>query len=480
MQGRAVDQRDVARSTGKPIRSRNRALSLLGGLVVVAISLVIGVGFAAFGNATTPLAMLAFPILTIWLAMVLARPAWAIAAFFVVMPFSLQRVSAGSFQIIEAVTIAVVGAVVLARLTKPAQVRLPTPWVLGWGVALCGLVVLAVPSALDKTLATNQTLVLVASFLLACALVVACETFNDIRLLTAIFLAAGCVMCAEGFSSTTTTTNFRAVVSTRAVGVFQSPNELGTLAAILLMVALGVVLSGLPRGYRLLGAVAVVSAISALALSLSRGAWLGAGAGIVGLAIFIPWAWRVLVAVALVGLILGLALGAFNANPTEVQVLRSRFSEILHPVSDPYDQRPAIWAEAEREIALRPLFGYGPGNFPVASARSGSAAQSIAAVHAHDVLLTVAAEAGLPAAAAVVAFTLGIAWAAWRTRRALRGKPDAAMAAGFAAALLAVLVHGTVDFTLRNSTLMGLVWVMAALVVACERIARTPSLASGA
>jgi hypothetical protein len=53
------------------------------------------------------------------------------------------------------------------------------------------------------------------------------------------------------------------------------------------------------------------------------------------------------------------------------------------------------------------------------------------------------------------------------------------MAAGFAAALLAVLVHGTVDFTLRNSTLMGLVWVMAALVVACERIARAPSLASG-
>lgn len=478
MQGRALDQRDVARSTGKPIRSRNRALSVLGGLVVAAVSLVIGVGFAAFGNATTPLAMLAFPVLAIWLAMVLARPAWAIAAFFVVMPFSSQRVSAGGFQIIEAVTIAVVGAVVLARLTKPAQVRLPTPWVLGWGIALCGLIVLAVPSALDKTLATNQTLVLVASFLLAGALVVACETFNDVRLLTAIFLAAGCVMCVEGFSSATTTTNFRSVVSTRAIGVFQSPNELGTLAAILLLVALGVVLSGLPRGYRMLGAVAVVFAISALALSLSRGAWLGAGVGIVGLAIFIPWAWRVLVAVALVGLVLGLALGAFNADPTEVQVLRSRFSEILHPVSDPYDQRPAIWAEAEREIALRPLFGYGPGNFPVASARSGSAAQSIAAVHAHDVLLTVAAEAGLPAAAAVVAFTLGIAWAASRTRRALRGAPDAAMAAGFAAALLAVLVHGIVDFTLRNSTLMGLVWVMAALVVACDRIARAPTLTS--
>jgi putative inorganic carbon (HCO3(-)) transporter len=425
--------------------------------------------------------MLVFPILVIWLAAVLARPAWAIAAFFAVMPFSLQRVSAGSFQIIEAVTIAVVGAVVLARIAKPAPARLPTPYVLGWGIALCAFAILSVPSALDKTIATDQTLVLVASFLLACALVIACENFDDIRLLTAIFLAIGCVMCVEAFSSTTTTTNFRAIVSTRAVGVFQSPNELGTLATMLLMVALGVLLSGLPRGYRVLGAIAAVLAISALALSLSRGAWLGAGAGIVGLTFFIPRAWRVLVAVALVGLVLGLGLGAFNADPTEVQVLQSRFGQLLHPVSDPYDQRPAIWAEAEREIALRPLFGFGPGNFPVASVRSGSAAQTVAAVHAHDVLLTVGAEAGLPAAAVLVAFTLGIGWAAWRTRRALRGSPDAAMVAGFAAALLAVLVHGIVDFTLRNATLMGLVWVVAALVVASDRIARSrpPSFPRG-
>jgi O-antigen ligase len=479
MQGSALDRRDIDSSARRMIRSRSRALPILGGLVLVVLSTLAGIGFAAFGNATTPLAMLAFPILVIWLAAVLARPAWAIAAFFAVMPFSLQRVSAGSFQIIEAVTIAVVGAVVLARIAKPAQTRLPTPYVLGWGIALCALVILSVPSALDKTIATDQTLVLVASFLLACALVFACESFKDIRLLTAIFLAVGCVMCAEGFSNTTTTTNFGVAVSTRAVGVFQSPNELGSLAAILLMVALGVVLSGLPRSYRVLGAIAAVFAISALALSLSRGAWLGAGAGIVGLALFIPWAWRVLAAVALVGLVLGLGLGAFNADPTEVQVLQSRFGEILHPVTDPYDQRPAIWREAEREIGLRPLFGFGPGNFPVASARSGSAAQTVGAVHAHDVLLTVGAEAGLPAAAAVVAFTLGIGWAAWRTRRALRASPDAAIAAGFAAALLAVLVHGTVDFTLRNSTLMGLVWVLAALVVASDRIARAPSLLPG-
>ena len=261
MQGRALDELDGLRSPSKPLRSASRTVSVLRATLLVAASGVLGIGLAALGNATTPLAMLLVPVMIIWLVAVLARPVWAIAAFFVVMPFSLQRISAGSFQIIEAVTIAVVGAVVFARLARPARVRLPTPWVLGWGIALCGLVLLSIPSALDKSLATNQTLVLVASFLLACSLVAATESFSDIHFLTAIFLAVGCVLCAEGFSTTATTTNFRVIVSTRAVGVFQSPNELGTLAAILLLIALGVVLSGLPRAYRLLAAVAAVFAI---------------------------------------------------------------------------------------------------------------------------------------------------------------------------------------------------------------------------
>jgi O-antigen ligase len=456
----------------KPVGAVRRVRSLGGWLLVMAFALVVGIAFAALGEATSPLVIVALPIGAFWLTVVLARPVWGPAAFFLAMPFALQRVSAGSFQVIDLVAIVAVGAVVLARTVRPSEGRLPFPWILTWGVALCVLATLSLTSALDRTLATDQLIVLLASFLLACAVVAVCERMEDVRILVAVFLVVGCVMSVAAFTTTTSVTNFGTVVQTRSVGFFQDPNELGSLAAMLLIVALGVTLSGLPRWYRLLGGAAAVLATSALALSLSRGAWLGTFGGLLALTILIPRAWRILAAVAAVGLVLGLTLGAFNADPTTVQVLSSRFGQLLHPIGDPYDQRPEIWREAEREIAARPWLGYGPNNFAVASARSGSEALTVGAVHAHDVLLTVGAEIGLPAVGALIAFTLALAWAAWRTRRALRGSRDAAMVAGLAAALFAFLVHGIVDYTLRSEVLLGLLWVLAALVVACDRITR--------
>ena len=165
---------------------------------------------------------------------------------------------------------AVVGAVVVAESSNLLD---PTPNTMGSRVGNCALCPRdpLYPSTLDKTLATDQTLVLVACFLLACALVT-CENLADVRLLTAVLLLAGCVMCVEAFSSSSSVTNYGILVKTTAIGVFQSPNELGSLAAMLLMVALGVVLSGLPGRYRVLGAITVALAVAALTLSLSRDA----------------------------------------------------------------------------------------------------------------------------------------------------------------------------------------------------------------
>jgi O-antigen ligase len=471
----ASDHRGEVRATRARRPPARIAAASLRGLLVASAALVFGVALAALGAATNPYVILALPLLGYWLAAVLTRPAWAIALFLAAMPFEGQRVSAGTFQVIDIVSIIAIGAVILARLVRRAP-GYPPPYVLGWGAALCALAALSVPSALDTTLALDQLIVLVASFLLACAVVAACERMIDIRLLVAGFLVVGAVMSVAAFATSRNITTYGgAVVETRATGFFQDPNELGSLAAMVLMVALGVALSGLPRAYRVLGGMTAMLAISALTLSLSRGAWLGAATGLLALVILIPRAWRVLLTVAIVGLLVGLTAGAFNSDPVQVQVLGSRFGELLHPAASPYDQRTQIWAEAQREIVARPLLGFGPANFPVASARSGSRASTVGAVHAHDVLLTVGAEVGLPAVGAVVAFTVGIGWAAWRTRRRLRGKRDAAMAAGIAAALVAFMGHGLIDYTLRNATLMGVVFVLAGLVVACDRIARAPS-----
>jgi len=88
------------------------------------------------------------------------------------------------------------------------------------------------------------------------------------------------------------------------------------------------------------------------------------------------------------------------------------------------------------------------------------------------VLLTVGAEIGLPAggcAHRVHARTClgGLADPPRPARVTRRGDGGR-----LAAALFAFLVHGIVDYTLRSEVLLGLLWVLAALVVACDRITR--------
>jgi putative inorganic carbon (HCO3(-)) transporter len=447
----------------------------LGSGIAIALSFATGVAFGFLGSATTPLGMLAVPVFAFWIAAVLARPIWAIPLFFAAIPFALERVSAGTFEIVDLAALLAAAAVLLARMLRRRTPRpaLPVPWVLGWGVAFCAIAAISATSALDKTIASDQLLVLLASFLLACAVVAACETLGDLRVLAVGLMIVGCVVAVEGFANTTDVTNFGAVVQTRSVGPFQSPNELGSAAAMLLVFGLGILLSRLPKAYRVLGAATALLSTLALILSLSRGAWLGAVGGVMALAVFSPRARKALVVTGLVAGVIALLLGALNADPTQVQTLQSRFTQVLNPSTNPYDERPAIWAEAEREILARPVFGYGPGNFPVASERSGSEAVTVGATHAHDVLLTVAAEMGVPAALVLIAFTLGVAASAWRAKRRLTGVPDLGILAGLSGALVAYVVHGLVDFTLRNSSLMALLWVLAAMVIACDRVSRT-------
>lgn len=441
--------------------------------VVAVLAVAAGAALAALGAATNPALIVLLPAAALWTAAVFQRTVWGVAAFFVLMPFGLERLPVGDLAIVDVVAVAAVGITVLARLARSTSTAGRLPASLGWGLGLCALATLSVPSALNSGQATDQLIVLLVAFGFACAVVVACERLADVRLLAGIFLATGSIMAVTAFGNAREITGIGgAVVQSRSTGLFVDPNELGSFAAMLLMMALAVMLSHQPRALRALGAVAAASATAALVLSLSRGAWIGTGLGLVGLAVFMPRARWFLGVVGVVGVALGLTIGAFAAKAPEVQVVSARFGQIIHPTSNPYDMRQQIWAEAEREIAENPWLGVGPGNFPTASARSGSDAETVSAVHAHDVLLTVGAELGLPAVGAVIGFTIAIAFAARRAGKALRRSPDGAIVAGAAAGLLTFLGHGVIDYTLRNPTLMVLVWALAGLVLASDRVSR--------
>jgi O-antigen ligase len=152
-------------------------------------------------------------------------------------------------------------------------------------------------------------------------------------------------------------------------------------------------------------------------------------------------------------------------------VVRERVATLHLPTRTPYDSRPDIWREAVREILAAPVLGQGPGQFPVVSRQATSEASTVYAYHAHNVLLTVAAEAGIPAALMLIGFTLTLLVMLVRTVARLRGGPDAALVAGLGSALAVVVGQGLVDFTLRNADIFLLLSVIVGLLLGAARLA---------
>jgi O-antigen ligase len=113
----------------------------------------------------------------------------------------------------------------------------------------------------------------------------------------------------------------------------------------------------------------------------------------------------------------------------------------------------------------------------VASVASTSESRTTYAVHAHNLFLTWAAETGLPGAACIIGLCVHAGLRARRARRfALRNAHpvDAAIVAGSAAALVAVVGQGLVDYTLRNSVIFVAVCGLVGLLLAATRVAITP------
>jgi O-antigen/teichoic acid export membrane protein/O-antigen ligase len=468
-----------------PIRQRSRFLEVaprrtigaLGIVGLVAASLAAGVGLAIVGVRFGPVPVVLIPAAALWFGAALGRRVWAVVPVFLGLPIALSTTEIGSLQSIDVIVVAIIIVTTLASLAVRRRAHQPFPTPLLWAIGLCGLAALSVPSALDVTAATRQLLSLTVAVLLSFCVVAACERLADVRLLVGAFLGVGGFLCSLSYGSAS---GLRAsfgggVVESRATGLLVDPNELGLLAAMVLMIALAVAMSEFRPAARVAAAVVGVLATGALILSLSRGAWIGTGFGLVALLVLMPRARRGLLVVAVVATALGLSFGALRSETPEVSVVRARFGALLHPSENPYDDRGAIWSEAVREIKLRPFLGYGPANFPVASERSSSDFE-LGAAHAHDALLTVGAEMGLPAVAVVIAFTIAVGLAIRRAAKSLRRRPDSAIAAGVGAALFALVGHCLLDFPIRNPVLMITAWALVGLALAIDRLGRAETV----
>ena len=239
----------------------------------------------------------------------------------------------------------------------------------------------------------------------------------------------------------------------RVNSVFWDPSIYGRFLVVAILVGLVVALYGVRRD-ALFAAVAVVALWVGLVFSFSQSSFIALIVGVLGAAA-LSWSRRAIAALA--GAVL-LALAAGFLVP-------SVRAEIVDNTDRATGGRSKLVTEGARIAADNPLGGVGLGGFKSAyGSRVGFRAADPARAASHNTPVTVAAELGLPGAAA---FAWLLAVALWlpfrRASRSFAGRASLC----FGLALLAIFVHSLfynaffedpISWGLLGLTAMGYAW----------------------
>jgi len=213
------------------------------------------------------------------------------------------------------------------------------------------------------------------------------------------------------------------------------------------------------RGTRLAVVAALALELVYLAATRARGAWLGAAAGLVTVLLL---ARPRLSRAALAGAVAAAAVAAlavllppphnqrYGSDPKRFGSAAAVVESSVDPTSVALRTRLGLWRRTVALVREHPLFGVGPGNWPVhfprlaepGATRDGVLTATLAPRQAHDDLLERAAETGLVGVAALVLLGAGVVIAARRRLASAETRLPAAAAAGSLVALLAAGLTG--------------------------------------
>ena len=440
------------------------ALSFSVGVVLVKVA-------ALFGDAGAPL-IVGLAIFAAVTGLLLAAPIVGVLAVLATFPVGSVPVPGLPLSVSEA---AVLYAATLVALRQLAIARRPFGWAppMWWAMALLVWVAVVVSSAIDVALATKQLAALGGGIAFASLVLSSSDRTADVRHALLGFVVVATAVVASGFTSGVSFASVAGgtTVGGRLTGALDHPNQLGSLCALAIPIGVALALSPVGAAIRGFSAIAVLTLLAGLALSLSRGAWIGTAGAAVFLLLRMPEARRALLAA---GIPLGIAAALFwssTSTSTELQVVGERARAIA--VLSPYDGRAEVYREALREIRENPFSGVGPANFSVSSVRSASHASTVAAHHAHNLFLNWGAESGLPAVGAILGFIFAIALASMGALRASRRfglAEERILTLGLCASLLALLGQSLVDYTLRNTVVHLSVWFVVGALLAMPGI----------
>ncbi|HNE88353.1 MAG TPA: O-antigen ligase family protein [Actinomycetota bacterium] len=413
------------------------------------------------------------------LALILWRPIAAVMLFAAMAPLGLTQLPAG-VDLVTALSLVVIGAATWDRLVSGASL-MPASWAafaaLIWSLGIVGSVAFSSDPGRAGILGVWQ---IIAAWLAVSIAHLASDPRRMRPALIAVLLGA-LVVAASGLVG-----GFRqsgalgaAVISDRAMGVFSQPNEYGLYCAMAWGFALGI--ACMSQGFvKHLAALTSVLSLAGLALSFSRGAWVGALMTALVMAILVPQTRRPQ-ATALIATVTLLGASLVIAPYWQLPgLLWSRFASIFVGGSNPYDNRPALLREGLRQWEQRPVLGVGPNMYPVESRSIDSYTRTLEGEHAHNLIVTIGAEQGLIGIVALGLFAVAIILAVKAARRFARsaGASDvpigAAVTLSAMGAMVAVATASVVDYPLRNPLVRGTFWLLLGLLLAGQRCLPAP------
>ncbi|MBV8366461.1 MAG: LPS export ABC transporter periplasmic protein LptC [Candidatus Eremiobacteraeota bacterium] len=288
----------------------------------------------------------------------------------------------GLFAVTAAATLASLVALVMRRGVR-ALIEPPLSWPL---LAMIATALLAGAIGVSFRASLFEVLSLAGNFVAFVALIWNAPDARIRRALLTCYFVAGIIASIFGIALTLTRhpPEMFAYQHGRAAGTFLQPNEFG--GYLLFFIALGLAQAAAPPLLRRLGAAAAIIGVVALALSVSRAAWLGL---LIGLPALIWRFGRTAKIAFAIAAIAALVLGT------------TTFRDVAHDPSE-NPSRIAVWQGALRMASRFALTGVGPLGFSKVYPALKQPDAAVDEVHAHDLPLNVLVENGVLGLAAFI------------------------------------------------------------------------------
>ena len=462
----------ASRRPRRPLRSRFSADGALALIALILAALGAAALWTLLAYLFSPLVAVALPIAAVVAVLIARQPVTGVYLAILTIPLERLGFAAGAADITPAKALLLLtGAVAVGHLAmNPGARRLHLAHAAFAGL----LVVMAIGLAIAPEPFTTLKIVVQWSAYLAISMyLLTVDREQLLRVLTCLAIAGGILGAIAALTTEAQSVSGQAATG-RAEGSFQHPAILAFFLVLALPVAIALSLRARAWMRPMLIAAAALC-VAGITLSLTRGAILAAG---VSLLIMLAWPqFRRVAGGLIVALII---LAAFNWDSIErsqqFQVIGSRLQTITETRATQDNQRVTIWAKTPAIIADNPFIGVGAGNYGEISASYGITGYGgHGFVHAHNVLLTVAAEMGLIGLGLFLLFAGAIIATALGVLRFGRGSPDFPFALALFAALAGLFFNSLTDYPPSVLVIMAVVMIEVGLFIAFARRATARS-----